>query len=392
MNPASLLPDLPSGSRILLIRLRSLGDIVLLTPSLRLLKEWRSDLQISVMIESRFHDLLRGNPYVAEILSPGEEAGLRRATTRLHAIHRLRAKKFALCANLHGGPTSGFLTRFSGARWKAGFAHFRSCRLYDFLIPDAREILKQEIVHTAEHHAAAFFWMGLPRRPIPPTELYVSDAARAAWQMEMRRLGMNADQGYALIHPTALYQTKQWPAERFAQLGRHLNESHRLIPVFSCGPGETGVLDTVERATGGDIRRVEGPRLDLFMAAIAGCKLFIGNDSGPAHIAAALRRPLVVIFGSSNSRIWRPWTGSPSSDKRFSQGAGNFRIVQNFYECNPCPGDRCYRYEQSECILSVTYEQVRAAVDSLMESFVSQNTVVRSECGDALDSAQGRQT
>lgn len=373
MKPAALLPDLPSGSRILLIRLRSLGDIILLTPSLRLLKDWRPDLRISVMIASPFHDLLRGNPSVEEILSPGEEAAAPKILARLLAIHRLRTKQFTLCVNLHGGPTSALLTRFSGARWKVGFEHFRSRRSYDFLVPDAREILKQEVVHTAEHHAAAFFWMGLPRRPIPPTELYVSDAARAAWQMEMRRLGISAGQDYALIHPTALYQTKQWPTERFAQLGQYLNESHGIIPVFSCGPGEAGTLDAVGRASGGAIRCIEGLRLDLFMAAIAGCRLFIGNDSGPAHIAAALRRPLVVIFGSSNSRIWRPWTGSIVPHKGFSRGTSGFRIVQNFYECNPCPGDRCYEYEQPECILSVTYEQVKAAVESLMESEVVMN-------------------
>ena len=77
MNAASLLPDLPAGARILILRLRSIGDIILLTPTLRLLKEWRPDLRISVMVESRFRDLLQGNPAVEEILIPGEGSGVR---------------------------------------------------------------------------------------------------------------------------------------------------------------------------------------------------------------------------------------------------------------------------------------------------------------------------
>ena len=77
MNAASLLPDFPAGARILILRLRSIGDIILLTPTLRLLKEWRPDLRISVMVESRFRDLLQGNPAVEEILIPGEGSGAR---------------------------------------------------------------------------------------------------------------------------------------------------------------------------------------------------------------------------------------------------------------------------------------------------------------------------
>ena len=77
MNAASLLPEFPAGARILILRLRSIGDIILLTPTLRLLKDWRPDLRISVMVEARFRELLQGNPAVEEILHPGEGAGAR---------------------------------------------------------------------------------------------------------------------------------------------------------------------------------------------------------------------------------------------------------------------------------------------------------------------------
>ena len=74
---------------------------------------------------------------------------------------------------------------------------------------------------------------------------------------------------------------------------------------------------------------------------------FVGNDSGPAHMAAALRRPSVVIFGSMSPKIWGPWP---------PHGSG--RYVQNPFACNPCPGYQCHRFERPECILSVTVEQV----------------------------------
>ncbi|MGH9355521.1 MAG: glycosyltransferase family 9 protein [Terriglobia bacterium] len=365
MNPASLLPGLPGQSRILILRLRSMGDIVLLTPALRLLRDWRSDLHVSVLVESRFSALLEGNPCVDQTLFMAQESGWRKLRDQARLVRDLRARKFALCLNLHGGPTSAFLARFSGARWKVGFEHFRRRRTYDVMVPDARRILSQAVVHTAEHQAAAIFWLGAPRRAVPPSELFVTGAGRIGWQKERTRLGIAYGRDYALLHPAALYLTKQWPAQRFAQLGRYLETEWGMAAVFTCGPGEGRCLDEVERASGRPISRIDAPALATLIAAIAEARVFVGNDSGPAHVAAALGVPPVIIFGSSNSNIWGPWMGSePSSGTRVL----SFQTVQNPYECNPCPGDRCYRYPRPECILSVTFEQVRCAVGSVLQS------------------------
>src|SRR5271157_5964326 len=115
---------------------------------------------------------------------------------------------------------------------------------------------------------------------------------------------------------------------------------------------------TIQNASSSPIRRLEGVRLGQFAAALADTRLFVGNDSGPAHMAAALSRPLVVIFGSSSSTIWGPWprhTSNPPAQE-----------VQNFYECNPCPGDKCYRFDLPECILSVSLGQVKSAVETVL--------------------------
>ncbi len=369
-RPASFLPDLPAESRILIVRLRSIGDIVLLTPALQLLKEWRPDLRATVLVESRFRELLEGHPDVDEVLGLGDPtardagSGLR---SRLALVRELRRRRFSLCLNLHGGPTSTLLTRWSGAQRKAGFAHFRARGAYHFLIPDARTILNQPTIHTAEHQASALFWLGLPRREIPAARVVVSPAASEMWRARKAASGISEGQDYAVLHPTALYPTKQWSPENFARLGAAVERECGLAVVYSCGPGESAVLDAVERAAGRAIRRLEGPRLNEFTAALARARLFVGNDSGPAHLAAALGRPSVVIFGSSSSSIWGPWP---------RQGPG--RVVQNFYECNPCPGDRCYRFERPECILSVSFDQVWSAVRAVLAS--SEVRVGRTPC------------
>jgi len=358
MNPVSLLPDLPAGARILILRLRSIGDIILLTPTLRLLKEWRPDLRISVMVESRFRELLQGNPAVAEILIPGEGTGARNLLSRLAVIRELRGRGFSLCMNLHGGPTSRLFTRWSGARWRVGFAHYRGASLYNILIPDARTILNQPSLHTAEHQAAAFFYLGLPRTDIPRAQIFAGESQSAWWDAKRASLGIAAGEPYAIVHPTASYKTKEWLAEGFARIGDYLASKARVAPIYSCGPGETSVLDAVEKASGAPVRRLEGVSLAQFAAAVAGARLFVGNDSGPAHMAAALARPVVVIFGSSSSPIWGPWPRTGSGPAT--------RIVQNPFDCNPCPGDHCYKFVRPECILSVTFDQVKDAVDQVL--------------------------
>ena len=358
MTPASILPNLSHHARILVVRLRSIGDIVLLTPSLQLLKEWRPDLRVSVVVEARFRQLLEGNPDVEELIDPGEGKGWKKIASRVRAVRELRRREFSLCVNLHGGPTSTFLTRSSGARWRAGFHHFRALSVYNIVIPDARTILGRPTLHTAEHEASAFFWLGLCRQPVPPARLLVSSHCRTWWETERERLGLSRNQEYAIIHPGALYATKQWAAENFTEVGAALERDAAIVPVFSCGPDESAVLDAVERAATAPIRRLQDASLGGFAAALSGARLFVGNDSGPAHMAAALGRPSVVIFGSSSSLIWGPWP--PSGPGGLSQ------IVQNPYHCNPCPGDHCYRFEQPECILSVTVPQVRAAIESVL--------------------------
>lgn len=358
MTAASPLAELPPGARILIIRLRSIGDIILLTPALKLLKNWRPDLRVSVMVESRFRELLLGNPAVEEVLAPGEGTGAGKLLSRLAVIRQLRRRHFSLCLNLHGGPTSRLFTRWCGAPWRAGFHHHRGAGVYNLIVPDALTIMNKPSLHTAEHQAAAFFHLGLPPTRIPRAELFCGREHATWWNAQLAGMGMESGRPYAIVHPTAAYKTKQWAPEGFARVGEYLESKAGIAPIYSCGPGEEPVLDAVEKASGKPLRRLQGLGLAQFAAALAGARLFVGNDSGPAHMATALARPVVVIFGSSSSPIWGPWP-PPASNP-------GSRVVQNQFACNPCPGDHCYQFAQPECILSVSFDQVRDAVAEVL--------------------------
>ncbi len=274
----SVLENLPRNGRVAIVRLRSLGDCVLTTPAVDLLRRYRPELAIGVVVEDRFRGVFEDNPDINDILAPQVEA--------------VRRWQPDLCVNLHGGARSAWLTALSGARWRAGFGHFRRQFVYNVRIPRAQEILGEERkVHTAEHLATAVFFLGVPASEVPRAKL-VSDAGQA------RRPTLPA----AVIHPAAATVAKAWPAERFLGVAEHLQQSG-LEPVFIGGAGDD--LSAFTR-----FRVVQGAPLCELKSLLAGASLFLGNDSGPAHMAAALGLPVVVIFRTSDPAIWGPWRTS----------------------------------------------------------------------------------
>ncbi|MGB9458697.1 MAG: glycosyltransferase family 9 protein [Bryobacteraceae bacterium] len=270
----NVLEELPRPGRVAVVRLRSLGDCVLTTPALALLKRARKDLRVAVVAEARFQAIFEHNPDVDDVLPP-----LPRLLRRWHPD---------LCLNLHGGTRSALLTLVSGARWRAGFGHFRHRFVYNVHIPRAQEILGVErTVHTAEHLASAIFYLGAPVAEIPRASLGLPEPPPAAARP------------YAVLHPVATAPEKTWPADRFLEVARHLEESG-LEAVFIGAAGDH--LRPFSR-----YRVVEGAPLGQLKTLLAGASLFVGNDSGPAHMAAAFGLPSVVIFGPSDPAIWGPW-------------------------------------------------------------------------------------
>ena len=262
----AVLHTLPASSRLLVIRLRSLGDCVLTTPALHLLKLARPDLRLAVMVEERFAAVFAGNPEIETVLAPRAGGAV--------------AWRPALTLNLHGGMRSAVLTGASLARWRAGFAHFRFQSLYNLRIPRAQEILGEERkVHTAEHLASAMFWLGVPQAEIPRARLFAK--------------AIVGHSNCAVLHPFASASSKAWPAERFVALAHYLTERHGLESVIIGGTkddfSEFAEFDCMRGAPLGEVKSL-----------LATARLFAGNDSGPAHMAAAFGVPSVVLYGSSD--------------------------------------------------------------------------------------------
>jgi heptosyltransferase III len=268
-----VLRSLPERARVLVIRLRSLGDCVLTTPALQLLKCARPDLQTAVMVEDRFAQIFEGNPNISAILSPSYSAAAR--------------WRPALTLNLHGGTRSQILAAASLAPNRAGFGHHRGAWIYTVRIPRVQQIFGVEkTMHTAQQLSSPIFYLGAPMTDIPRAALYAYEPRAGA--------------PYAVIHPVAAAEYKTWRPEGFLAAAERLQQ-HGLEPVFmGTSADDLTAFSHYRVLQGASIREVK--------SWLAGASLFLGNDSGPAHMACALGVPVIVLYGRPEHEvIWAPW-------------------------------------------------------------------------------------
>jgi ADP-heptose:LPS heptosyltransferase len=209
----------------------------------------------------------------------------------------------------------------------------------------------QQKTHSVEQQLALLGWTGVPVTDRPRTHLGISEQAAKTVNKLLIDAGVN-EQKIALIHPAAAFATKQWAVESFARVAEFVTE-RGFAPVAIAAPNEKALLEKLCFET-----RVKITTFDLSLpevtALAARSQLFVGNDSGIAHIASAVGTPAVVIFGSSNIAHWRPWNSAPAE------------VVFEEMPCQPCHGYFCEKFEQPECILRVPVGRVIAAIDRLL--------------------------
>lgn len=333
-----------SVRRVLVVRLRSIGDTVLATPSLVALRRFLPDAKIDVLLEDWVAPVLDGFHAVDRVIPIGKGT-----LERIKTARALRKTRYDVVFDLHGGTTASLIVRATGARHRVGYSHYRYSSLYTELLSSSADFWKQAVTHSAEQQLALVGFGGVPVEDRPRTSLAVTDAALASIE---KRLNIE-NSSFALLHPSAAFATKQWPAENFARVCEYL-AARGIKRVAIAAKHERAVLDRLTAASRVPVLTFDDLTLPEIIALASKAKLFIGNDSGIAHIAAAVNTPSVVIFGSSNRDHWRPWTDAPNE------------IVFHPLECQPCPGYECKVFGEPRCILSVPPESVITAIDRLL--------------------------
>jgi predicted lipopolysaccharide heptosyltransferase III len=355
-SPQPLAParwDWQNVERVLVVRLRSIGDTVLSTPSLFALKRFLPHASIDILLEDWVAPVLDGFPHVDNVVTFRRGS----AAARARVARRLRNARYDVVYNLHGGTTATFLTRATGAKYRVGYQSYQYARLHNHLAPSPLLLWERNQTHSVEQQLALLGWTGIPVSDRPPTQLAITEQAASSIGSRLESAGL-IDGPFAVIHPAAAFATKQWASENFGRVATELGV--KGLPIVAIAtPNQTHIVDELKRDTPAPVLALMDLSLPEITALIARARLFVGNDSGIAHIAAAVRAPSVVIFGSSNIAHWRPWATTAAE------------VVYEEMECQPCHGYYCEKFDQPECIKRVPVERVMAAVERVLRESVT---------------------
>jgi heptosyltransferase I len=287
--------------KILLIKPSSLGDVVTALPALSALRRSFPRARISWLIRPEFAPLIEGHPHLDEIIlfdrkflaqawhSPAAGRNL------LSLISKLRQSRFDAVLDLQGLFRTGLLAWLSGCpqrfgpRWRE-MAHL----FYTTAIPP-----RLEWVHVVDHYLKLIEAMGasdlspeflLPEKPAATT------AARAL----LAREGLDSER-YAVVIPGSAQVSKCWPPERFAALVDRLTSEHGLAVAATGAQSESPMIENIRRLAKRPPANLAGrTSLPELVEVLRRAKLVVSNDTGPGQIAAALGRPLVMMFSWSN--------------------------------------------------------------------------------------------
>ncbi len=337
--------------RVLVIKLRSIGDTVLSTPSLIALRRFVPNAQIDILLEDWVAPLLAGHESIDNVISVSKGAN-----ERIKTALQLRRSKYDVVFNLHGGTTATFFTAASRAKHRVGYADYQYSFLHNHRLSSSADFWRTEFTHSAEQQLALLGFVGIPVEDRPKSRLTVTSTATETLgrRISEKMKRMDEEKGFALVHPASLFATKQWSTENFARTAESLaDRGIRTIAVGS--QNEIATLQALKDESNASIQTFHDLTLPEITALASVANVFVGNDSGIAHIAASVGTPSVVIFGSSNRNHWRPWTDSPNE------------IVFEPFACQPCPGYICAEFGDSRCILRVTPQAVFKAINRVLE-------------------------
>jgi lipopolysaccharide heptosyltransferase II len=331
--------------KILILKPSSLGDVIQALPVLRLLKSHYRDAQIHWWLDSALVPLLEHDPDLAGIVRFERKrwAAPKRWPEMLRSILWMREQHFDLVIDLQSLARSGAFAWLARGTFIVGLDDARegACGYYDIAAP-------RKSFHT---HAVDWYLSVLPPLGVPvsndftwlPGQPVIAAAVRSRWKTENKR--------WILLHPGARWPNKQWPVEKFAGLVRLLSqefpEAH--FAILGIG-GDKPNGDTICRAAPDRCLNLCGQTsLPEMVEWIRLCHLMITNDSGPMHVAAALGKPLVALFGPTEPRRTGPYGQLDS-------------VLRIDLPCSPCLKSYCTWHNPNECLTAISPEAVLAAV------------------------------
>ena len=297
--------------KILLAKLNHLGDTLLMTPTIRFLREKYPDARIDVLVRSGCEAMLKGNPDINHVIPVARPEKANRTLTDgfsefANAFPRLFLRRYDYAFDLSDSDRSKLWMLLSASKLRGindayetlGNKRWMMNRISRFKWGTEHQVLKD--------FQTVLDCTGLTGEVGPLRFHPQFDAGRVAEKLPF----VSELRDFVIIHPTSRWPFKQWLPKCWAEVADMIRRKHGLDVVFSCGPDqrEIDTVAAIRKHTKEEHRSTDGCiNLDEFGWLLGRAKLFLGVDTVAMHLAAAMQTPIVALFGPSSEWSWRPW-------------------------------------------------------------------------------------
>jgi lipopolysaccharide heptosyltransferase II len=350
--------------KILLVRLRQIGDVVFTTPAIQALRERFPDAHLTYVVEPAAAPVVEQNPWLNTVIVAPRAGGLAGLRGDLALGRRLRREQYDVAIDFHGGPRASLLTWLSRAPVRIGYAIVGRGWMYTRAVARPRQLRARHSVEN-QWDLLESLGVGRPSRERFPVEMRsTADAARSVAE-RLSAAGVSSNDCLIVIHVSAGNPFRRWPVTSFGEVAAALISRHPTARiVITSGPSERdaagqvianarGRLNDTDRLrvlAGGDFSLAE------LRALVDRAALYVGGDSGPMHVAATSRVPIITLYGPTlpaRSAPWRPDTSSSAS------------IEVLGLECRPCDQRVCAPGD-FRCLLQIEPREVIDAAERLI--------------------------
>jgi heptosyltransferase-2 len=332
------LPSKHAIKSILFLRYDRIGDMVLSTAALKALRKVYPHARITVLASERNYEILKHNPTVDEVI-------IYKGFFRFIREIRPRGYDLVIDPFLTYELKQAFMTYLAGGKYRIGFEDAGREIFFNLRGP-ATFPPKRMVDHLLDLTER----LGGRKEGCEP-EIFLSDT-EIQWANEaLAEKGICANELTIAIHPGAHYPSQMWLVERFGEVAKQLDKSEAKVILLGSSD-EYGLLEEVKESAGANIQIFFCDNIRKLIALLSRCDLLVCNNSGPLHIAAALKVPTVSMMGPTVIPLWLPY------DK-------DSIVINKALSCSPCNKAVC---KDHECMESITVDEVFEAVETQIAS------------------------
>jgi len=337
------------NENILIVNVNWIGDVLFTTPFIRAVREAHPDSYIACLLHPRCSEILTANPRIDEVIIYDEEYEHRNIFGKLRLIRELRKRRFDTAFILHRSFTKALIAYLAGIKERIGYPTKK------------RSVLLTKSVEEPEAgtHKVEYFLNVARAAGIPvgdnSYEFFVTDTDRDFAANLLHKSALGDEEALVILCPGGNWDPKRWPKERFALLANALIEKYRAKIMIAGSNKDIRLGEDIEKMMKNKPIIVCGKTTIKELGALfERASLVVANDTGPMHIAVAMKAPVIALFGPTSPAVTGPY------------GSGNYKVIfkNEDVSCEvPCYDVKC---KDNRCMAAIKVEDVLAAADGML--------------------------